>query len=32
LLHEREPAIKFATHDKDLAPAARAIGFKVLGA
>ena len=31
LLQEREPSLKFATHDDDLALAARAVGLKVIG-
>ncbi len=32
LLLEREPSLKLATHDDDLAVAARAVGLKVIGA
>lgn len=32
LLRERDPTARFATHDDDLAAAARAVGLKVIGA
>ena len=31
LLHEREPSIRFATHDEELAIAAKAVGLRVIG-
>jgi uncharacterized protein len=31
LLHDREPAATFATHDEDLAAAAAAVGLRVIG-